>query len=1403
MQRRVIFLVFAFLTFNFPLFGQNFCNAVKITDNLGNEDPIIDCSYPLQGNCLNLTANYPTFFETNSYEVSSENFTPYSDFNSGTPLNANADDLFFDKIKIPFNFCYFGKNYNEVIVGSNGVLTFDSSQLGKVNYPNVEELNPSIALPKNSIFGVFSDLVFSKDDDSEVYYSIIGTAPCRKLVVNFYKGRVLGCAQTVTSQIVLSEGSNIVEIFVENKPLLCPEAKFKNSLIGIINSESTVGYSPASRNSGIWEAQNEAWKFAPSGNAITPKISWFNATNQMVGSGNTINICPTKNEIFTVKVSYPVCGNFNYILEDTSAVTFASDFPLAKNFTKIFCGDTTFNVNLEDYKTDLTPQNPNNLNFTFHNSLSDAQNGINPQPINFILNSNRIFHVRVQNQSDPNCFRIAVLNLNLISQSLLTSTLDICDINNDGVENNYQLSLFNNRLFTSPINGSIHYFLSQADADNNTNEITTANLVNNAKLYVSYKTSTCSQTFGPVTIRFRPAPSVSSPIDYIFTTCDYLGDLTEVFAFNDILGPLVTSDPSLILIFYETYDQAYSGSGSPLTTIREGRYQVFARVEVPGGCFSIATINLDITFTKIEAKDDTVYLCFNGVDDINVNLNDYAPEMLLQLPVGITTSYFLSVEDAEADTNPISNLQTITEDGNFISKTFYVKFSDATDCYAVKALTINLVHVIISQSQFNICDFNNDGQENVVLSTLSNRIVSAQNATVSYFTNLTDAENNTNAITQFEIQNTAKLFARIQSYSCFAVFEIDLNLVSTPIIKTVVSVVLDSVCDNNNDGFEPVDLTNFQAEIYTGVDSVNFEYYTGYNSNNNSLTGLISNPNEFVIPKNSIVYVKVALAGGCYSVSTLNIQLNFLPVIILKSAALKKCDYDFNLNESFDLNEALPQLFAQSENTYSLGDIAITYYETQNAANAGIASTQIFSPVVTIISKKIVWARFTSKTIGCYSIAPIELQTYLPPKAMNSVIANICDDNLDGLYDVDLTSFTDYMVYTQSADNNFSFFLSKMEADTNKNPIVNPEKYSFDPSITKVWVRVENIPGCFDTAVIDFNLGTTITFDNKGPFLINECDSGNDSVENINLTQFEKNIYMGNATFEYYPTFLDLNNGTNKISTPASYLFNENSGSQKIFVKVNTTGFCPGFVEINLKLKKTPMFTLPIYYFCPDGFVDVKPDLSNLNLVSYEWKNPAGEIVSTTKELKAVKTAGIYTLKVTAANNCTFTTEVHVKMYEVPIITKLLPSGNSYTVIATGSKKILYSIDGVNYQETNTFYNLPYGVVTFYVKFEGSDCLGVIKKGLVLNIKNAFTPNDDGINDTWIIDDLNVFDGEKANIKVFNRFKEKIFEQESATRLEWNGKTLSRVVPTDSYWYVLTLADGRVFTGWVLVKNRN
>jgi gliding motility-associated-like protein len=48
-----------------------------------------------------------------------------------------------------------------------------------------------------------------------------------------------------------------------------------------------------------------------------------------------------------------------------------------------------------------------------------------------------------------------------------------------------------------------------------------------------------------------------------------------------------------------------------------------------------------------------------------------------------------------------------------------------------------------------------------------------------------------------------------------------------------------------------------------------------------------------------------------------------------------------------------------------------------------------------------------------------------------------------------------------------------------------------------------------------------------------------------------------------------------------------------------------------------------------------------------------------------------------------------------------------------------------------------------------------------------------------------------------------IFEQNSNTQFYWDGMIKGRVLPTASYWYVITIPDGRTITGWVLVKNHN
>lgn len=62
------------------------------------------------------------------------------------------------------------------------------------------------------------------------------------------------------------------------------------------------------------------------------------------------------------------------------------------------------------------------------------------------------------------------------------------------------------------------------------------------------------------------------------------------------------------------------------------------------------------------------------------------------------------------------------------------------------------------------------------------------------------------------------------------------------------------------------------------------------------------------------------------------------------------------------------------------------------------------------------------------------------------------------------------------------------------------------------------------------------------------------------------------------------------------------------------------------------------------------------------------------------------------------------------------------------------------------------------------------EKTLVLDIYNFISPNGDGKNDTWYIDDLSVFDGQEAHLRIYDRYGNLMFEDKSKTKFKWNGK---------------------------------
>ncbi|MDD2636564.1 MAG: gliding motility-associated C-terminal domain-containing protein [Bacteroidales bacterium] len=84
-----------------------------------------------------------------------------------------------------------------------------------------------------------------------------------------------------------------------------------------------------------------------------------------------------------------------------------------------------------------------------------------------------------------------------------------------------------------------------------------------------------------------------------------------------------------------------------------------------------------------------------------------------------------------------------------------------------------------------------------------------------------------------------------------------------------------------------------------------------------------------------------------------------------------------------------------------------------------------------------------------------------------------------------------------------------------------------------------------------------------------------------------------------------------------------------------------------------------------------------------------------------------------------------------------------------------------------------------------------------IKIPNAFTPNGDGINDTWVIDGLDKFP--QSVIQVFNRWGQQIYYSTPESK-EWDAQFNGKLVPAGTYVFFLNLFNGAdPYTGTVTV----
>ena len=144
-------------------------------------------------------------------------------------------------------------------------------------------------------------------------------------------------------------------------------------------------------------------------------------------------------------------------------------------------------------------------------------------------------------------------------------------------------------------------------------------------------------------------------------------------------------------------------------------------------------------------------------------------------------------------------------------------------------------------------------------------------------------------------------------------------------------------------------------------------------------------------------------------------------------------------------------------------------------------------------------------------------------------------------------------------------------------------------------------------------------------------------------------------------------------------------------------------------------------------------------------------------------------------------------------ITNVLGCPGSYTweVRSVGDSTLLLT-DSLSTGDYNVLITGSNGCVYPITLFVGIDS----DENCLLKFYSGFTPNNDGVNDVWLIDNIEQFPGN--TVQIFNRWGEKLWYGEGYNNetVVWDGMGKKGELASATYFYVANVG-GSIYKGWV------
>ena len=405
-----------------------------------------------------------------------------------------------------------------------------------------------------------------------------------------------------------------------------------------------------------------------------------------------------------------------------------------------------------------------------------------------------------------------------------------------------------------------------------------------------------------------------------------------------------------------------------------------------------------------------------------------------------------------------------------------------------------------------------------------------------------------------------------------------------------------------------------------------------------------------------------------------------------------------------------------------------------------------------------------------------------------------CDTNFDGNIPIKLDDLTTTIITNYKPEFVVKYYQNLTDA-TLGNANTLPNNWSYNTDIT-IYVRVENGFCSLEIQPIEFKLGTTLNLLTNEATPPSICDDDLDAIKSVNLKTFEPFFTTDNSvSITYFNSENDAKNNVNPISSTQNI-----TSTGSYFLRFEKANSCPNWAKITINIKAPKASTdLQNKTICKNTTTEVD---AGTNFIYYKWSDGTeGETLH-----NATYGIGTHYVELTSKNGCVYKQYFTISEAAAPVIDSVIEQGNSITVnVSGGTAPYEYSLDQINWQNSNVFYNLNRGIQKVYVR-DSKKCSITEYEFSIIKLLNAITPNGDGLNDVLDYSDLRV--KKEVKILIFDRFGKKIFSNENSTSYIWDGTENGRPLPSGSYWYILEWTEPDTNTkvsnkGWILLKNRN